>query len=141
MDQNISEYMIKLGIKKWWWPLFRFVVDVNVSNAFQIYRQSHFNPGEDRLDSLGFHQANVDAYYHLYRKGLPSTALSTGSCSLHYPENSLQFANINHWIPKGSQPRCSLSGCKGTQVYFSKNRNVGLHPECFELYFCKQSCV
>ena len=65
MDQNISEYMIKLGIKKWWWPLFRFVVDVNVSNAYQIYRQSHFNPGEDRLDSLGFHQANVDAYYHL----------------------------------------------------------------------------
>ena len=41
MDQIISVNMINLRTKKWWWPLFRFVVDV----AVQIYRQSHLNPG------------------------------------------------------------------------------------------------
>ena len=53
MDQNISAYMINLHPKKWW-PLFRFVIDVVVNNAYQIYRQSHLNPAEYRLDALGF---------------------------------------------------------------------------------------
>ena len=30
MDQNISIYMINLRSKKWWWPLFRFCVNVAV---------------------------------------------------------------------------------------------------------------
>ena len=46
MDQNISAHMINLAPKKWWWPLFQFVVNVFVNNAYQIYRQSHLNPGE-----------------------------------------------------------------------------------------------
>ena len=54
MDQNISAYMINLRTKKWWRPLFRFVVDVTVNNAHQIYRQCHLNPGEYILDALGF---------------------------------------------------------------------------------------
>ena len=37
MDQNISAHMINLGTKKWWWPLFQFVVNVFVNNAYQIY--------------------------------------------------------------------------------------------------------
>ena len=39
MDQNILIYMINLRAKKWWWPHFRFAVDVAVNNAYQIYRQ------------------------------------------------------------------------------------------------------
>ena len=54
MDQNILVCMINLHTKKWWWPLFQFVVDVAVNNAYQIYRQSHLNSGEYRLDALGF---------------------------------------------------------------------------------------
>ena len=46
LDQNKSTYMINLHTQKWWWPLFRYVVDVAVNNAYQIYRQSHLNPGE-----------------------------------------------------------------------------------------------
>ena len=82
MDQNISAYMINLQTKKWCWPVFWFVVDVAVSNAYQIHCQSHLYTGEYRLDALGFHQAIADAYYHLYRKSLLSTTLSTGSHSL-----------------------------------------------------------
>ena len=54
MDQNISAHMINLGTKKWWWPLFQFVVNVFVNNAYQIYCQSHLNPGEHGLDALSF---------------------------------------------------------------------------------------
>ena len=41
MDQNISTYMITLHTKKWWWPRFRFVVDVTVNNTHQIYLKFH----------------------------------------------------------------------------------------------------
>ena len=30
MDQNIGPYMIYIRSKKWWWPLFRFCVDLAV---------------------------------------------------------------------------------------------------------------
>ena len=102
MDQNISAYMINLRSKKWWWPLFRLVVDVAVNNSYQIYRQSHSNPRECRLDALGFRRAIVDAHYHLYRKSLQSTTLFTDSRSLHPPANNLQFDGINHLIAKDS---------------------------------------
>ena len=51
---NVWAYMINSRTKKWWWPLFRFIVDVAVNNANQIYHQSHLYPGEYRLDALGF---------------------------------------------------------------------------------------
>ena len=35
--------MVNLRTKKWWWPLFQFVVDVTVYNVYQIYRLSHLN--------------------------------------------------------------------------------------------------
>ena len=38
MDQNIGAYMINIRSKKWWWPLFRFCVDLAINNAFQLYR-------------------------------------------------------------------------------------------------------
>ena len=66
MDENISAYMINLCIKKWWWPLFWFVVNVAVNNAYQIYCQSHLNPREYRLDALGFRRAIVSAHYCLF---------------------------------------------------------------------------
>ena len=107
MDQNISTYLINLRTKKWWWPLFQFVVDVAVNSAYQMYHQSHFNPGEYRLDALGSRRTIAGAYYYLYRKSLPSSTLFTSSRSLHHPGNNWQFDDINHWIAEGSQRRCS----------------------------------
>ena len=139
-DQNISALMINLRTKKCLLPVFQFVYVV-VNNAYQIYRQSHLNPEEYKLDALGFHQAIFDAYCSLYRKSSSSTTLFTGIRSLHHSINNLQFDGINHWIIKGSQRRCSLPGCKRTLVYYCKKCNVSLHAECFELYHFRQSSL
>ena len=79
------------------------------------------NPGEHRLDPLGFRRAIVDAYYRLYRKSLASTTLFTGSRNLHHPANNLQFDGVNHWIAKGSQRQCSLTDFKKTLYIIAKN--------------------
>ena len=111
MDQIISANMINLRTKKWWWLLFRFVVDV----AVQIYRQSHLNPGKYRLNFLGLLRDIVDAYY-TFTESLPSTTLFTGSRTLHHLANNLQIDSTNHWIAQGSQQRCSLPECKRTSL-------------------------
>ena len=90
MDQNISAYMINLRTKRWWWPLFRFVVDAAVNNAYQIYRQSHLNPGEYRLGALGFRRAIVDACYRLCRKSAVSCFLKTTD---HQPTDHLSLTH------------------------------------------------
>ena len=54
MDQNIDAYMINIQNKKWWWPLFRFCIDVAVNNAFQLYHLQPLNQGQKQLDLLRF---------------------------------------------------------------------------------------
>ena len=122
MDQNISAYMINLRTNKCWWPPFRFVGDVVVNNAYQIYRQSHLNPGEYRLDALGFHQAIVDACYHLQKKSLPSATPFTGSCSLDYPANDLQFDGIRRYgLPRAHSEGIAYQDVKEPWYIIAKN--------------------
>ena len=73
MDQNIGAYMINIRNKKWWWPLFRFCVDLAVNNAFQLYRLQPLNQGEKRLDLLRFRKEIVQVYHARFRleKTLP----------------------------------------------------------------------
>ena len=89
------------------------------------------------MDALSLCRDIVDVYYRLPGKTLLSITLFTGNRSLHHPANNLKFDGINRWIAKGAQQRCSLPVYKGTLVCYSKNSNVGLHAECFELYQCK----
>ena len=68
LDQNISSYMIDHRSKKWWWPVFRFCLDLSVNNAYQLYRQQKRSEGERKLDLLGFRRSIVDTYYRCFRK-------------------------------------------------------------------------
>ena len=52
LDQNLAAYMINLRSKKWWWPLFRFCIDVAINNAYQLYHIRQLNEGESRMDAL-----------------------------------------------------------------------------------------
>ena len=53
LDQNISSYMIDHRSKKWWWPVFRFCLDLSVNNAYQLYRQQKRSEGECKFDFFG----------------------------------------------------------------------------------------
>jgi len=39
MDQNTNCYRIAVRTKQWWWPIFSWMVDVTVQNAWLIYRK------------------------------------------------------------------------------------------------------
>ena len=92
MDQKISAYVINLRSKKWWWPLFRFVVDLSVNKAFQLYRMIETQPEERKLAALGFRRAIVNAYYI-------SPFFETffhGSRRLHNPAEDLRYDGPNN---------------------------------------------
>lgn len=40
MDEDISQYRISTRAKKWWWPLFTWIVDAIINNAWLMYRKA-----------------------------------------------------------------------------------------------------
>lgn len=58
-DQNVAFYMINIRSKKWWWPIFRFILDMALQNAYQLYR---LQSGVEQLDLLAFRRSVVVTY-------------------------------------------------------------------------------
>ena len=54
LDQNLTVYMVNHRSKKWWWPVFRFCVDVAVNNAFHLFKAQVRSPYSSSIDFLGF---------------------------------------------------------------------------------------
>ena len=95
--------MINLRTKKWWWPLFRFGINVSVINAFQIYREGELQPGEIKLDLLGFWRSIVETYFLLFHnKEAPST-LQRGNKSFEKVSEEIRTDQQKHWIVKGNR--------------------------------------
>lgn len=40
LDQNLSSYRVSIRKKKWWFPIFSWLLGVSVNNAWQLYRLS-----------------------------------------------------------------------------------------------------
>ena len=131
LDQNLAAYIINLRSKKWWWPLFRFCIDVAINNAFQLYRTKKLDEGEIAIDNLEFRRRIVESYY----KDFSTKATSITLFSKVMPKDHVRAGEKNHhWIRKGKQRKCAKKDCKGTSLYFCSKCNVGLHPECFESF-------
>lgn len=136
LDQNVSSYMIQHRSKKWYWPVFRFCVDVAVQNAFQLYRLQEKNPGAKPHDLLSFRREIVHVYMQCFSPQTNAPALFPAS---RIPADRRVLHDVRtdstaHWIVQGSQRRCAAPGCVGTSVYSCEKCNVGLHPGCFKQF-------
>ena len=127
--------MINLRTKKWRRPLFRFCVDVSVNNAFQIYRERDLQPGEIKLDLLGFRRSVVETYFLLFRNKEAPSALYRGNRSSENVSEYIRTDKQEHWIVKGNQRKCAMRGCSGTFPYSCEKCN-GEEEE--EIYFSRQ---
>ena len=129
LDQNIATYVIVHRSKKWWWPIFRFYVDLCANNAFQIYQHQKENPGQKLLDLLGFQRSIVATYCQSYRK-TTQIAIFLGSRKKTKVSEEVRFDKLSHWIGKAKQRRCVE--CGKTTLYFCKKCDAALQPECFK---------
>jgi DNA excision repair protein ERCC-6 len=137
-DQNVACYMIQHRSKKWYWPIFRFCVDLAVQNAFQLYRLQERSAGARDHDLLSFRREIAQVYVQ---------KLSTRGPELPFPSSRIQADRrvlpevrtdgFDHWIIQGTQRRCMAPGCKGTPVFACEKCKVGLHPGCVKEFHCK----
>ena len=49
MDQNISTYRISIRKRRWWWPMFAWLVKVSVNNSWQLSRLHNGSDSQDLL--------------------------------------------------------------------------------------------
>lgn len=135
-DQNLACYMIQHRTKKWYWPVFRFCIDLAVQNAFQLYRLQKKIPGVPEHDLLSFRREIVQVYMKTLspQDGLavvfPPSRLSIERRVL--PE--IRTDATGHWIIQATQRRCVAPGCKGTSIFACEKCDVGLHPGCFKAF-------
>lgn len=136
MDQNVSQYRIRIRIKKWWWPLFAFIPDVVVQNAWLIYRQT---PAAEHqpLSLLQFRRSIIQTYVMKYRLR-PDLGRPVGrsrSLSERLPTD-VRYDRLHHYInPIPTQRRCAHCSKKAKTV--CSKCDVAVHDKCFRLFHTK----
>lgn len=135
MDQNIATYRISIRSRKWWWPLFAYLLDVAMQNAWIIYRQTE-GARRRQLDQLEFRRDICSIYYTRYSLVRPSVGRPFGRpkhLDKRAPEE-IRSDRVDHFIESiSTQRRCAVCGVK-VKKQCSKC-NVGLHLDtCFATF-------
>lgn len=126
MDQNIASYRTRMRQRKWWWPIFVYLFDASVSNAWILNRK--LLPADKAITQLLKFRRYL-AVTLLRNHGLPP---SQGK-STPKPLSSVRYDNSNHW-PVVNQTERRCANCPGKAKFICSKCNVGLHPKCFMVY-------
>jgi hypothetical protein len=116
LDQNVATYRISIRTKKWWWPVFSFLVSASVNNAWLLYRQS-VSSDTEKLDLLEFTRRIVNTYIQKHSiRSNPTSRRRVVVASIPQDKRVLpevRFDRLDHTIesiPK--QRRCARCGKK-----------------------------
>ncbi len=129
-DQNVATYRVGIRTKKWWWPLFAWVPDVAMQNAWLLYKQNKL-PSDPAYDLLGFRREVVSVYLTKYGQNSVLRRNLTFAADLRYDM-------VGHFsISNPTTRRCAVCG-KNTRKICMKCQK-GLHDRCFNEYHGVQS--
>lgn len=138
MDENLSRYRIGIRSKKWWWSIFTWLIDVAVTNAWQIHKKSG-----GKLTQLEFRREIATGYLQSFGSapkpgGRPKT--SKLSLSLNRISDDVRYDGINHLvieIPAKKRRRCAGEGCISSIRTMCSKCNMGLCIPCFYIFHTK----
>jgi len=140
MDQNVGCYRTSIRSKKWWWPLFIYMMDVSVQNAFYLYKRSSAY-GQHRLDLLGFKreiEVHSQRYAQRLRVAQPVGRAPRMSGSWRVPAEVRLDRQDHLPLYTDKQKQCDVCKKKANfvcQKCTSGSAPVGLHPkDCFLRY-------
>ena len=135
MDQNIAAYRISFRSRKWWWPLFAYLLDVAMQNAWLLYRLS---AAPVQLDQLDFRRSVCNVYFKRFCADRTSIGRPSGRpqpLSRRVPLE-VRFDNTGHFVQSsGTQRRCAVCGLKVRRQ--CTKCDVGLHINCFVTFHTK----
>jgi len=114
MDQNVSTYRISIRSKKWWWPLFAYLLDVAMQNSWLVYRLTE-GAKRQPLDQLDFRRDICNLYYKRYAMERSTVGRMPGRpkpMDKRVPVE-LRTDSVGHYLQQSqTQRRCSVCGRK-----------------------------
>ncbi|CAK1601053.1 unnamed protein product [Parnassius mnemosyne] len=144
LDQNVGCYRIGIRLKRWYWQLLMFPLNVSINNAYQLYRMSPSAKEKDSHDLLSFTRYVVQSYF-MTKSVTNSSASSNGTITKakYVPKSSLavikrvpssiRLDRKDHYmVDNGKQSRCGL--CHKNTTKKCGKCAVALHAKCSEVF-------
>lgn len=123
MDQEVSTYRVRMRQRKWWWPIFSYMLSVTVNNAYQLMKIKGTNMSlYDFIETLAIYYCK--SYGKRSIQGRKVTSKLT---------DIARYDGKDHWIVQCEQAKVCRH-CKGRASFKCRKCDVGLHPKCFEGY-------
>ena len=135
MDENIGKLRINYRMKKWYYQLFAFPLNVSINNAWILYKQmGACSSKKQSLDLLAFTRYVTNTYFQKY------TSKPSLGRPLRLPKavdkrvlDDVRYDKVEHTIaPLGKQGRCGQ--CKKNSTKKCLKCNVPLHANCFAFF-------
>ena len=106
MDENIAKVRVAIKMKKWWWPMFSWRLNVSVNNAWQTYCMLARSQQLKSLDLLGFTRRIVQTSVNRYSSFTDSKSVG-GIQMLVIPKT--RYDSLHHYAASTEkQIRCAL---------------------------------
>lgn len=136
MDPNINCYRIGIRSKKWYWPLFTWLLDVAVQNSWVLYNKSHTG----KVSQLEFRRELANVYLTKYKvepKGVGRPAVSVASASNNRISDDIRFDRTDHLVQRteiNRKRRCAKTACKSIVRTMCRKCDVALCIDCFSAF-------
>ncbi|CAK1554360.1 unnamed protein product [Leptosia nina] len=99
-DQAVANLRTRMRIKKWWWPIFAYLLDVSVVNAWLLARKNGCTRDTESL--------------FVFRRFIARSLLSTHGTPPHQgrkpakPLSTMRYDGKEHWlVPINTERRCA----------------------------------
>lgn len=125
-DQAVANLRTRMRIRKWWWPIFAYFLDVSLVNSWLLARKNGCNKGTESLFA--------------FRRYVARSLLLTYGTAPHQgqkpakPLSTTRYDGKQHWITPISTERRCANQCGGKAKFKCLKCDVGLHPKCFMDY-------
>jgi hypothetical protein len=132
MDENISMYRIGNRGKKWWRPLFTWLIGASIHNAWILAKGAG-----SEVPHLEFRREIVRTYltrYQIPPKGPGRPAASHASSTDGRVSDEIRYDGLHHFVyptEDGKRRRCAGDGCATVGRAECRKCGVGLCVPCF----------
>lgn len=132
MDENINMYRIGIRGKKWWWPLFTWMIDAAIHNAWILAKGAG-----SEVPQLEFRRQLAQTYLTRYQnppKGPGRPAASHASSTGCRVSDEIRCDGLHHIVyptEDGKRRRCAGDGCSTVGRTECRKCGVGLCVQCF----------
>ena len=106
LDENIAKVRVAIRMTKWWWPMFSWLLNVSVNNAWQTYRMLARSQQFESLDLLGFTRRIDLTYVNRYSSFKDSKPV--GGIQMRVISET-RYDGLHHYVASTEkQIRCAL---------------------------------